>query len=70
MIINERNKNSIISGKIKRGFSQPPKELKEKLYNNLHIYPSSLTQKREIETPKNDPQSLKKAIDSMRKINK
>lgn len=69
MIINERNKNSI-NGIIKRGLNQTPKELKKKLHNNLQNYISSISEKKEIEVSKNDPQSLKKAIDNMRKINK
>lgn len=34
MIINQNNKDSILKGKMKRGFNQTPEELKEKLSNH------------------------------------
>lgn len=32
MIINENNKNQVMQGMVKRGFNQPPKELRSKLH--------------------------------------
>ena len=35
MIINSNNKDSILKGTMKRGFNQTPKELKDKILNEI-----------------------------------
>ncbi len=70
MIINENNKNKIMGGKIKRGFNQTPKELKEKIYNDLQSYNAEINPKKTVETPNYNPQNLKRTMENMRKLNK
>jgi len=69
MIINENNKVNIMSGKFKRGFNQTPKELKEKIENDLKNYQSSLAPKEEIKDQKPLPQDIKKAMENLKKLN-
>ena len=35
MIINEKNNSNILKGTVKRGFNQTPRELKEKIFNEM-----------------------------------
>ena len=69
MIINENNKSSILNGKFKRGFNQTPKELKEKLHNDLRNYQSEIKPKEEVKMRRMEPQAIKKAMENLRKLN-
>lgn len=66
MIINENNKSFILGGKFKRGFNQTPKELKEKLYNDLRNYQKEIKPKEGI---RKEIRDIKKAMESPRKLN-
>ena len=71
MIINEYNKNTILKGKMKRGFNQTPKELKEKL-NGLNIDVKEKPNDKNTDNKEinNKPLNIQNTLNKLRRLDK
>lgn len=67
MIINSQNKDSILRGIERRGFNKTPKEIKEKIYNDLHSNKISKEVIQKTAKPKEDFLKYKNAFNNLNK---